>query len=190
MKNKLNQQWNEIIKNIPAEIQLFLKRALLVFIVWKLLYHIILFPNRIIDKPLTSTTAAISAKLYKILYKPDNIYVKDVKRKESYSNHIFINTKRGIGIADECNGLELHILFLGFILCYPGNNYRIKIVIGAIGILVIFYLNIVRVTFLAKMNYDGNQYADFAHHYLFKMIIYSIIFLMWVLFIKIDSKKI
>jgi exosortase/archaeosortase family protein len=86
-----------------------------------------------------------------------------------------------LSIADVCNGLELMVLYAGFLLCWPAGSVRkIKFIAG--GFLLIVLLNILRCAALALISVHKPQYVDFYHHYLFTFLIYGCIFLLWYLF--------
>jgi len=102
---------------------------------------------------------------------------------------IFLGPKRLIGIADGCNGLSLFVLFIGFIVAYPGKVY-LKTMYAIIGIVSITFLNISRCAGLALVHNSYPYLTDFAHHYVFKMITYLAIFYMWYGYVKINNKLI
>ena len=60
------------LKKLPEPIQKFILRSILVFIVWKLLYHLVLYPIRVPDEQLTHITATITKELVQLNY-PDKI---------------------------------------------------------------------------------------------------------------------
>lgn len=168
----------------PKEIKSFLLRALIIFLIWKLIYHTFLTENRTIDRPLTNITAKLSSFLYGFVYKEPFVSFKEtIDSKKLKKSVIYIGSKRGVGITDSCNGLELFVLYIGFLFCFQSSFY-IRLIYIISGISLIFLLNIVRCMILTRLNIIEYQYADFAHHYLFKMIIYSIIFALWVKFSK------
>jgi exosortase/archaeosortase family protein len=174
----------ELLKNIPSDFQFFLKRVIILFIAWKLLYHFILFPKRILDRPLTVFTTKLSSKLYEIIFTgSETTYIEVIDVHGIGKAIIYINNQRGVGVGDNCNGLELQILFLGFLFCFK-TSFLKKVKYSFIGIFTILILNIIRVTLLTRMNFLNYQYADFAHHYLFKMIIYSVVFIIWIFYLK------
>lgn len=104
---------------------------------------------------------------------------------------VLIGQRHAIGIADGCNGLALFVVYLGFIICFPIQWKRFLLfAIG--GVFVIHILNIARVSGLAWVNLNFSEYMDFAHHYLFKILVYSGIFYLWVLYAKrflVKTKK-
>lgn len=181
---KLSTISNEFLVGMPVQVRSFLKKALIIFIIWKLLYHLVLFPSRFPDKILTNITAQSTGFLYRNLLNEKDVYFKDDLRDRNFPKAaLYINNERSIGIADPCNGLELFVLYIGFLFCIPTNPKRLTLYI-LLGIAGIFVLNSFRCLGLAYLNYHNYSIADFAHHYLFKMIIYAIIFYAWVLYSK------
>lgn len=88
-----------------------------------------------------------------------------------------------ICVGPGCSGLELFLLFFGFILLMKGRK-RDKfwfIPLGAFGVLV---LNIIRITILCIIYYHKPEYLDFNHKYTFVIIVYGAIFGLWVLWVK------
>lgn len=163
-------------QEVPAFIRLFLKRAILLFIFWKLLYHLILFPLRIPDHQLSTLTAISTGYIYQALFGGTITYAQDYAGSYPLIK-LFLNGNRSVGIADGCNALELYVLFAGFIICLATTIKRQLQFIG-VGFLVIYMINNCRCVALAWMHANGYA-TDFAHHYVFKAIIYAIIFYMW-----------
>lgn len=91
-------------------------------------------------------------------------------------------------IADGCNGLELYILYLGFLVAIPSSVKR-KLFYGVFGALVIYLVNMFRCVGLAYMAIYWRDQFDFAHHYLFKVIVYGTIFLLWMGFAEKTFKS-
>jgi len=183
------------IQQIPAPIKIFLKRALAIFIIWEIIYLFILMPNRIIDRPLSMFTGNATAGFFGWIKGTDQAYCKGITTTEyvegftlSYEKAtIFLGPKRLIGIADGCNGLSLFVLFVGFIIAYPGKIY-FKAIYSIIGIILIVLLNISRCTALALVHNTYPHLTEFAHHYLFNIITYAVVFYLWVQFVKINQK--
>jgi len=183
------------IHQIPVPIITFLKRAIAIFIIWEIVYLFILMPNRIIDRPLSMFTGNATAGFFGWIKGTDQAYCKVVATIEyvaglsiSYEKAtIFFGPKRLIGIADACNGLSLLVLFVGFIIAYPGKIY-FKVIYSFIGIILIILLNISRCTALAMLHNAYPQLTEFAHHYVFKIIVYGLVFYLWIQFVKINQK--
>jgi exosortase/archaeosortase family protein len=185
------------IQQIPAPVKTFLWRALAIFIVWELVYSFFLIPDRIIDRPLSMFVGNSTASFIGLIKHTDLVYCKDISTTIFQEGNsilsdkatIFIGTKRLIGIADGCNGLSLFVLFIGFIIAYPGKIY-LKMMYSIVGVIFITFLNVSRCTGLALVNNSYPHLTDFAHHYVFKIITYLAIFYMWYGFVKINNKLI
>ncbi|MFM7015976.1 MAG: exosortase X [Bacteroidota bacterium] len=101
-------------------------------------------------------------------------------------NHQFlidINQKRMVGVGNPCNGLELFVLFAGFIICFPGNSKN-KLWYIPVGVFIIHLSNLIRAALLALIQNYHPQYLDFNHHYTFVVIVYGIIFALWIYWVN------
>lgn len=164
---------DKIKKAIPENIRPFVIRAVILIIAWELLYNFILRPSGIPDDQLTRIVQVGAMKLLSLFY-------TDIGED---GNVIVLNGSKAVSIARQCNGLELIVLYLGFIFCLPTNAKRM-ITFGVVGVLVIYILNIIRTALLAAMYDINHSMTEFAHHYVFKIIIYAVVFLGWVLYMK------
>lgn len=86
-------------------------------------------------------------------------------------------------IADPCNGLELLVLYLIFIIALPATLKR-KLFFVVAGLLIIHFVNILRCVGLVALLIHYDEYFNIAHHYIFKMAVYFTIFLCWFWFAK------
>ena len=190
-------QFKSLFSDIPKQIRFFLVKALLFFIIWKVIYGIFLFNTKILDFPLTEHVANSSVmvlnkfttmsgftaarEVESVIYKGDLIAYG--------SSSIYHNNKLVLNVADACNGLEFLVLYIGFIVCMPSKFWR-KIKYISIGIIILDGINILRASGLIYMREYFHAYFDFAHHYLFKATVYATAFIMWMLFTrKIQLKK-
>jgi exosortase family protein XrtF len=96
---------------------------------------------------------------------------------------IDINGKRMVGVGNPCNGLELFVLFAGFIICFPGGTKN-KMWFIPLGILIIHLSNLIRAAILALIQFYNPQYLEFNHHYTFVVIVYGIIFGLWIYWVN------
>jgi exosortase family protein XrtF len=95
----------------------------------------------------------------------------------------------GLWIGDNCNGIALFALFTGFIIAYPGN-WKKKAIFIPLGILLIEFMNVLRVVCLAILDTYSRKWTEFNHTYTFTIIIYGCIFLLWMLWVnKVSHKK-
>lgn len=101
---------------------------------------------------------------------------------------IGIDGSHGVFIGDPCNGLSLFALFAGFIIAFTGKiKYKIPYI--ALGMLFIHLLNIIRIFVLTLLAKYSPETLDFNHKYTFTYIIYTIIFLMWMWWVKKYAEK-
>ena len=162
---------------LPGTVKSFLIRALVIFVAWKLLYHLVLFPIQVPDQQLREVTAQTTAWFYNLFPGQE----ASLGAASAEGNAISVNGGIGIRIANGCNGLELFVVYIGFLFCYRSPLKR-QLLFTAGGVLLIYVLNVLRCAGLVWLISEGSSFADFAHHYFFKMIIYSVIFGMWVLY--------
>jgi len=88
-----------------------------------------------------------------------------------------------ICIGSGCSGLELFLLFFGFILLMRGR-LKDKLWFVPLGFLGILVLNIIRIILLSVIYYHTPQYLEFNHKYTFMIIVYGAIFGLWVLWVN------
>lgn len=175
-------------QQLPKTVRLFIQRALLLFIAWKILYDGFLQAKGIPDKWLTRWTGEASSWLLTKWYQP--AYTIMGKEKA----YLYINQKLIVAIADGCNALELLITYLGFLICLPAGKLRFWL-FAPLGLLSIVLLNILRTVAISWMNIKYPDWFDFAHHYLFQIIVYAYIFFLWVKYAspvyatKVDSQS-
>jgi exosortase family protein XrtF len=105
-----------------------------------------------------------------------------------YADAVGIDGTHGVLIGAPCNGLELFALFTGFIIIFPGKISN-KLVYIPIGVLIIHFLNILRLVGLAVVVLYYPDSLDFNHKYTFTIIIYGIVFLMWMMWVKKFAKR-
>lgn len=170
MIGRLKQHYEKL----PVEGRKFVTKAAILFIAWKLLYNFILIPIDIPDRQLTYVVGKGTERFLSLFY--DNTAYEGL-------NFILINSRRVCKITPSCNGLELIVLFVGFLLCLPTTRKRFLLFTIA-GITGIYILNIFRCAALSVMTLHHNSLKDFAHHYAFKIAVYAFVFLLWVLYSK------
>lgn len=166
----------------PKVVKVFLLRAFIFFVAWKCVYYFILLPARVPDKQLTQLTAIATSKVFSIVHQSETSY-QDVSFAKGHKTAFFVNGRRAIGIADNCNALELLVLYVGFLFAIPAP-FRKQLAYTVIGCVAIFFLNVLRCYFLAVLSLNNSSMTDFAHHYVFTTLLYGLIFLTWVRFSK------
>ena len=172
--------------DIPSAVRSFLVKAVLCFLIWKVTYHLYIKPHRLLDVPLTVQTASNTQQVLAFIYPEKQFTNKEVithNKSDFFGISIMANGKKVITVLDPCNALELYILYVLFIICLPSNWKRMLLFIS-LGIVGIYLLNIARCAVLGMLNINRSLYVDFAHHYLFTMVVYIAIFAGWALYIN------
>ncbi|HWJ25483.1 MAG TPA: exosortase/archaeosortase family protein [Flavisolibacter sp.] len=185
--NRYYSKWQAL----PEMIRAFILKGLLLLIIWKSLYLFLFLPHRLLDKPLTNSIAIVTTFTLNLLSSDRsystvpaiNHYIEDGQPKLQDAMVIYHKGKRSLSIADPCNGLELLVLYIGFIICLPAKRLR-KAVFIISGFVIIWILNVLRCAGLSYLFDNNPDLGDFAHHYLFKFIVYSCIFCIWLLYSK------
>jgi exosortase family protein XrtF len=182
---------NSILADFPPQIKTFLIRSFILFVVWKGLYLLFWSEQRTIDDPLTQIVSKHSVWVLNTIV-PDHQFTSKPKIalknfegeiQVSRVSMIYSDGKAIMNIADECNGLELFILYFGFLLAMPASIKR-KIWFGLAGIFIIHAVNVIRCVGLGLLLMNWDTYFDIAHHYIFKIMVYSTIFILWIWFSK------
>ena len=176
-----------LLKNeIPLPIRLFLGKALLIFVLWQIVYLFFLKDYKILDHPLTTHVAEASTYVLNNLTpmsgfttsRVDMSWVNEGELVYEEASEIKHNGKRVLYIADSCNGLELLVLYIGFIICMPSKILR-KIIYIIAGVILLDLINILRCIGLIYLREYLEAYFQFAHKYLFKITIYITTFFIW-----------
>ncbi|MEX0723188.1 MAG: archaeosortase/exosortase family protein [Gracilimonas sp.] len=151
----------------------FIAKALLIFIIWYLIYELWLLPDGSLDEWLSLNIIGASAGFLKWI----GYEVFTVNRI------IGIGEYPGIEIVDGCNGIAAMGLFLGFILAYPGD-WKNRISFSVLGICVIYVVNMVRIITLTITQVEWPKFFDFTHDYSTTTIFYLVIFLLWMVWVN------
>ena len=89
----------------------------------------------------------------------------------------------GVWIGEPCNGVKLFGVFSIFIIAFPGR-LKSKIWFIPIGILIIHFANVIRIAILTVISSNNPKILDFNHNVTFQVIIYSIILILWFVWIN------
>ena len=86
-------------------------------------------------------------------------------------------------IIEGCNAISVMILFAAFVVAFSGRMRDTLWFIVA-GSAVIYILNILRIALLAAALYHFPEYESPLHGVLFPFIIYSVTFMLWVIWVN------
>ncbi len=187
MFNRYLNKWHQI----PSSFKTFFFRALTLFVIWKSIYLLFLMPIRVMDAPLTQSIGIGTAKTLNWVTNSVSFTSHSVVLKDQTETGIKLRTQQAVyyhqnnivSIEDACNGLELCVLYIGFILCLPSTTSR-KVIFSVVGIIIIYLVNIWRCAGLTLVYLYYPQNADFTHHYVFTFVVYAFIIWLWLLYTK------
>lgn len=100
--------------------------------------------------------------------------------------HIALKGAKVITVGAPCDGVVLYALFVCFILAFPGPVKQ-KLWFIPIGVLFLFWINTLRVVALVWIAKVDESILQFNHDYTFTAVVYSIEFLLWLLWVKYFS---
>tara|TARA_B110000046_G_scaffold71829_3_gene79696 strand:- start:176 stop:733 length:558 start_codon:yes stop_codon:yes gene_type:complete len=159
----------------------FLSKAVLIYLVWYLLYQQWLHPAGTFDLAVIRNLETVSGFILELLG-----YTLIAESEISSIRTIGIDGTHGLWIGDPCNGLTLFSLFAGFVLAYPGSWIK-KLWFIPFGIITLHLINVLRIIGLALtvFYFPDPELLDFNHTYTFTMIVYGYVFFLWYLWSKI-----
>ena len=152
----------------------FLLNLLFLYILWYVVYNLWLHPKETLDLYVVDATIYISKRILELF---GYIVFTGAERV------VGIDGTGGLWIGDNCNGISLFGLFAGFIIAYPGN-WKKKLIYIPIGIILIEFMNVLRVISLAILDTYSRSWTEFNHTYTFTIIIYGFIFLLWMIWVN------
>lgn len=102
---------------------------------------------------------------------------------EPYMDRIGIAGSTGVFIGEPCDGFVLFTLFVAFITAFPGP-LKHKLWFVPCGILLIHFINALRIIALVLIMRSHPDWLSFNHDYTFTIIVYSFVFLLWWIWIN------
>ncbi|MCW3160444.1 exosortase family protein XrtF [Chryseobacterium oryctis] len=114
---------------------------------------------------------------------PTQLY-DDVKSEQVW---FYVKNDYATRMVEGCNAISVMILFLAFIFAfYKGTK---TFVFAFLGILVLYIMNLLRITGLNIVMTDYKDYGKIAHDYVFPAVIYGTVVLLWLVWIKFFALK-
>lgn len=104
---------------------------------------------------------------------------------------LYINDVYLARVVEGCNAISIIILFVAFIISFAERFKKTTLYIFA-GIALIYAVNILRIALLTIALYHYPEYTDFLHQIVFPAIIYGMVFLLWLFWVrnlKVKPKK-
>lgn len=177
--------------SLPQEASDFLIRAIVLFLVWKLIYAFWLSPMGEPDGWLVRRLGDATVATLNLLNRDEVFMVShtltpkvgDPAGLEDVAVVYRQGRRPDVAIHAPCNGLELMVLGVGFILCFEGSwSRRLAYVVAMLT--GVFAVNVLRCCLLTVIKTDHPAYFEFAHKYIFNLAGYGFVFLLWMHYVK------
>lgn len=105
------------------------------------------------------------------------------KHPSQPSMRLFYHGKFVARIIEGCNAISVIILFAAFVVAFTGKlKHTVFYILG--GSVLIHILNIGRIALLCILIYKFPAQENFLHGVLFPLIIYSVVFILWVIWVN------
>ena len=89
-------------------------------------------------------------------------------------------------VIEGCNAISIIILFVSFIIAFPGPIKR-TLLYAVIGSVVIYFVNLLRIAFLTVALAKLPSQKELLHNLVFPSLIYGLVFLLWVIYVNYFS---
>jgi len=156
----------------------FLLQSSTLFLIWYVSYEFYLRDHTLLDEYVIDHLAGIAGFVLKALG-----YTLTEYPGLSYRNHIGIEGAPGVMIGAACDGLILFALFVVFIVSFPGQ-WKHRAWFMPMGVLIIHYLNALRIVALTIIISWNQSWLSFNHDYTFTILVYSLVFGLWWIWVK------
>lgn len=103
------------------------------------------------------------------------------------SMKLYINQTYLARIVEGCNAVSIIILFIAFIISFSEKLKKTILFLVAGGTLI-YAVNILRIAILAIAIYKYPEYTDTLHGVVFPAIIYGMVFLLWMIWVRMLPK--
>ena len=179
----------EIIKRLSKDKRLHAVRELLIFaVILFTIHYLYIWWSNAHFYPLASAVESLFIKASNMLFNQGQHMLNLLKVKHYIVGQTYYITSLSgeltwLEVSPGCTSLKQWVHWIFLMLLYPGS-WRHKLWYIPAGIIVIHFINLVRITGLGITLKYWPVYFAFAHDYIFKTMFYGVIFLMWVIWVE------
>ena len=94
-----------------------------------------------------------------------------------------IDNSYTVSILEGCNSISVIILFVAFIVAFA-ENFKKTVLFILAGAVLIYIVNLLRIAILVVALYKYPQYENVLHSVVFPGIIYSLVFILWMIWVR------
>lgn len=142
------------------------------------LYELYIDPHTVLDEWIIESLVRLTEGMLHLFGFETTVYPE-----QEFLHRVGIAGFQGVFIGEPCNGFALFILFLAFIVAFPGP-VKHKLWFIPAGIIAIHLINALRVTALVLIMRKYPDWLSFNHDYTFTIVVYSFVFFLWWIWIN------
>ena len=161
---------------------IFLGKFILTYLALTGIYQVYLsqFDERKLEVDGLTESVARQSEYLLLLF---NANAEAVKHESQPCIKLFFNGKYVARIIEGCNAISVMILFAAFVVAFSGKwKHTVLFIFG--GCVLIHVLNITRISLLCSAIYHFPDYEHFLHGVIFPSFIYSVVFILWVVWVN------
>ena len=132
------------------------------------------FPDFVTNLVAKQSSAVLDAFGYNSILVPDSI---------AQGMLLTVDNKYTVNIVEGCNSISVIILFIAFIIAFAENFKKTLLFLFA-GVVLIYIVNLLRIAILTVALYKYPQYENLLHSVVFPGIIYSMVFILWMIWVR------
>jgi exosortase family protein XrtF len=115
-------------------------------------------------------------------------YTSKIENHESEaSQRLFVNDEFMVRVVEGCNAASIIILFISFVIAFA-EKFKKTLLFLIGGGLLIYLVNLIRIAILTVIYYEYPQYQEMLHSVVFPAIIYGMVFLLWMIWVRMLPK--
>lgn len=162
----------------------FLSSFFVTYILFTFLYQFFLdsYKNGQTDA-ITRIVAQNTETILSWLGKP--VFIKEENTESFFT--LYFHQQGLVRIVEGCNGISVIILFISFIVAFSGNLKNTILYIFS-GSLLIYLLNVLRISILCILIHRFPNQLQLLHGVLFPLTIYGVVFILWIIWVNKFSK--
>jgi len=103
------------------------------------------------------------------------------------SMKLYVDNMFLVRVVEGCNAASIIILFISFIISFAEKFKKTTLFLIAGGLLI-YIVNLLRIAILTIMYYEFPQYQETLHAVVFPAIIYGMVFLLWMIWVRLLPK--
>ncbi len=157
----------------------FLVKFTAFYLVGNILYGLYVTSFKPRPDPVTSFVSAQTA----VVLTACGSSVASVDQLKKPMTWLIFEGRSVLSVYEGCNGLNTMIIFVAFILAFGPVSKKMLWYIP-LGLLIIHLANLVRISLLFYVAEYWPHFMYFTHKYFFTAILYVVIFVMWIFWVK------